>query len=76
MEALRNSFSKRTIFIPITMIASLFLVLIGMRTPDLSHPQKPQVHHRAVVENQIKEAKVGIEDYGQFFDLSHHTNAD
>ncbi len=71
---MRNSFSKRTIFIPITMILSLFLVLIGMLTPDLSHPQKLQVHHRAVLENQIKEANEGIEDYGQFFDLSHHTN--
>lgn len=56
------------------MIASLFLVFIGMRTPDLSHPQKPQFHHRAVLENQIKEAKEGIEDFGQFCDLSHHTN--
>jgi hypothetical protein len=74
MEALRNSFSKRTIFIPITMILSLFLVIMGMRTPVLSHPQKPQVHPRAVLENQIKDAKEGIEDYGQFFDLSHHTN--
>jgi len=74
METLRNSFSKRTIFIPIILIASLLLVLRGMRTPDLSHPKKPRALHRAVVENQIKDVMVGIEDYGQFFDLSHHTN--
>lgn len=73
MEALRNSFSSRTIFIPILMIASLLLVLRGMRTPDLSNLQKPRALHRAVLYNQIKEAKVGIEDYDRFFDLSHHT---
>ena len=56
------------------MIASLLLVIRGMRTPDLSHPQKPRALHRAILDNQIKEAKVGIEDYGQFIDLSHHTN--
>ena len=74
MEALRNSFSNRTIFIPIAMIVLLFLVLLGMRTPDLSRPKKPEIHPRAVIENQIKKAKVVIEEYGQFFDLSHHTN--
>jgi len=56
------------------MIASLLLVLSGMQTFDLSHPQKPQAHHRAVVENQIKAVQVGIKDYGQFFDLSYHSN--
>ena len=56
------------------MIVSLFLVVLGMRTLDLSHPKKTEVHHRAVVETHIKKAKMVIEDYGQFFDLSHHTN--
>lgn len=56
------------------MIILLLLVIVGMRTPDLSHPQKPAGHHRDVVENHNKEATVGIEYYGQFFDLSHHTN--
>ena len=56
------------------MIASLLLVVRGMRTPDLSHPQNPRALHRAVLENQIKAVQVGIKDYVQFFDLSHHTN--
>jgi len=56
------------------MIASLLLVIRGMRTPDLSQPQKPRLLHRAVVENQIRGVQAGIEDNGQFFDLSHHTN--
>ncbi len=74
METLRKSFSKRTIFIPITMILSLSLVFIGMRTFDLSRPQKPRVLHRAVLENPLKETKERIENYGQFFDLSHHSS--
>ncbi len=74
MDALRNSFSKRTIFIPITMILSLFFVLNGMRTPDFSRPHKPRAFHRDVRVNLIKEAKERIENYGQFFDLSHHAN--
>jgi hypothetical protein len=56
------------------MILSLFLVSFGMRTPDLSRPQKPRAFHRDVLVNQINEAKERIENYGQFFDLSHHTN--
>lgn len=56
------------------MILSLFLVLIGTRTPDFSHPQKPRAFHRDVHVNQIKEAKERIGNYGQFFDVSHHTN--
>ncbi len=74
MDALRNSFSKRTIFIPITVILALFLVLTGIRTPDLSRPQNPRAFHRDALVNQIKEAKESFENYGQFFDLSHYTN--
>ena len=74
MEALRNSFSKRKILIPMTMILSLCMFLFGMRTPDLSRPQNPRAFHRDILVNQIKEAKEGIENYDQFFDISHHTN--
>lgn len=73
MKTLDNSFSSRAVLIPVIMTVSLFLVFLGMRTPDLPHNQKPNGHHRAVVENQAKEVKTGVEKSGQEFELCHRT---
>jgi hypothetical protein len=74
MKTLRNSFSTRTVLIPIIMTVSLFLVFIGMRTPDFSHTQKTRRHQRAVIENQVKEAKTAIEKSCQVFELCQRTD--
>ena len=74
MGALRKSFSTRIVLIPITITLSLCMVSFGMRTPDLSRPQKPRAFHRDILVNQVKEANERIENYAQIFDLSYHTN--
>ncbi len=52
------------------LTVSLFLVFLGMRTPDLPQVQKPKGYNRAVVENQIKAAKTGIEKSAQTVTLT------
>jgi hypothetical protein len=71
MQAFGNSFSTREVLIPLLMAVTVFLAFLGMQTPDLPRSQTPKGHHRAVVENQIKEVKTGIENSGQVFELCH-----
>lgn len=71
MKTLDSSFSTRVVLIPVIMAVSLFLVFLGMRTPDLPHTQKPNGHHRAIVENQAKEDKAGVEKSVQDFEICH-----
>ncbi len=74
MKALGISFSSKPVLLPVVMTVSLFLVFLGMRTPDLPNIQKPKGYNRAVVENQIKAAKTGIEKSGQTLVLGRRTD--
>jgi hypothetical protein len=74
MKALGNSISTKAVLIPVIMTVSLFLAFLGMRTPDLPHIQKPKGHQRAIIENQVKEARTGIQNSGQDFELSRRCN--
>jgi hypothetical protein len=74
MKALGNSFSTRAVLMPVIMTVSLFLAFLGMRTPDFPRTQQPKGHHRAVLENQIKEVRTGIQNCSQVFELCHSTD--
>ena len=71
MNALGYSFSNRGVLIPAVIAVSLFFSFLGIRTPNLTHARNPHGHHLAVDEIQIKEAKAGIENFSEVFELWH-----
>jgi hypothetical protein len=74
MKASKQLYSAKAVLFPVILTISLFLGFLGMRTPDLPQTQKPTGHHRAVIENQIKEAKAGIQNSSQDFVLSRRSD--
>ena len=53
----RNSY-HRALVLPVIMAVSFFLVFLGVRPPSVLNPSQPKMHNRAVIESQVKVAKV------------------
>ena len=53
----RSSYN-RAIVLPVIMAVSFFLVFLGVRPPSIPSPSQPKMHNRAVIESQVKVAKV------------------
>ena len=56
-KAGRNSYN-RAIALPVILTVAFFLVFLGVRPPSVLNPSQPKMHNRAVIESQVKVAKV------------------
>ena len=62
MKPLGISTIKKTFLLPVILVFALFLVVLGMRPPQLQKINKPKIHHRDVVqEAQDKASQTGAE---------------
>jgi len=62
--------TKRKFLLPVTITVSLLVVILGMRVPNYAKPLKSKSSTRAVLEVQAKETKEGLNNAGQFVELS------
>ena len=60
MKNLAAFTSNKLFLLPAVLTVSFFLVFLGIRTPALPKLQKPNIHHRAVVEIETKVAKAPL----------------
>ena len=69
MKVVGISIIQKTFLLPVVLTIALFLVVLGMRPPQLHKINKPRIHHRDVVQNQDKTSQTGIEKSVQAFEL-------
>ena len=59
---------KKSFMVTVILTAALFLVVLGMRPPQLQKINKPRVHHRDIVQNQEKASHTSIAKNLQAFE--------
>ncbi len=70
MKVLGVPFIKKTFLLPVILVFALFLVVLGMRPVSLQKLSKPRIHHRDVVQNQVKISLTSPDQIMQAFEPS------
>jgi hypothetical protein len=65
MKILTIPIARKAILLPVTLTVAFFLIVLGMRPPQLLKIDKPRVHHRDVVQNPDKASQTSIEKHVQ-----------
>ena len=63
MKVVGISVTNKALLLPAVLIVAFFLVVLGMRPPQLQKINKPRIHHRDVVQSQDKASQAGVEKY-------------
>lgn len=61
MNVLGISSIQKTFLLPVILTVAFFLVVLGMRPPQLNQINKPRVLHRVIVQDQEKISQTGID---------------
>lgn len=51
---IKQQLTHRHLQLIVTCVTAVCILIIGMRVPDLSRPQRPKQPHRAFIEKQVK----------------------
>ena len=60
LPMIKKHFNQKSLLIITTCVTALCILLMGMRVPDISRPQRPKQPHRAFIEKHVKSSQQAV----------------
>lgn len=67
LPMIKKHFNHKSLLIITTCVTALCILLIGMRVPDISRPQRPKQTHRALIEKHVKSSQLAVKKALELF---------
>ena len=69
LPMIKKHFNHKSLLIITTCVTALCILLMGMRVPDISRPQRPKQPHRAFIEKHVKSSQQAVKKSQEIFSL-------